>query len=136
MMIGKEAYNLISEASDRMQQKVRVVPNPYKTDGVHEYNLDNAIKFFNIPQKCKISIYSVSGNLVAQVRHNEAAPIGEWDQQTVKFAGDVAPGIYFWVVESETDGEFSYVSAAGDTLPPVKVNSKGEVQKGTLLIIR
>ena len=136
MLIGKEAYNLISEASDRMQQKIRVVPNPYKTDGVHEYSLSNAVKFFNIPQKCKISIYSVSGGLVAQVRHNEAAPIGEWTQQTVKFAGDVAPGIYFWVVESETDGEFSYVSAEGDTLPPVKVNSKGEIQKGTLLIIR
>jgi hypothetical protein len=113
-----------------------VVPNPYKNDGIHEYTLANAIKFFNIPQKCKISIYSVSGELVAQVRHNEASPLGEWDQQTVKFAGDVAPGIYFWVVESEIDGAFSYVSTEGDTLPPVKVNSKGDVQKGTLLIIR
>jgi len=136
MMIGKEAYNLVSEVSDRMQQKIRVVPNPYKTDGVHEYTLTNAIKFFNIPQKCIISIYSVSGELVARVHHDEPAPIGEWDQQTIKFAGDVAPGIYFWVVESEVAGEYSYVSTSGDTLPPVSVNSKGETQKGTLLIIR
>ena len=94
------------------------------------------IKFFNVPQKCTIKIFSVSGELVAEERHNEASPIGEWDQQTVKFAGDVAPGIYFWVVESQVDDEFSYVNAVGDTLPPVPVNSKGKVQKGTLLIIR
>jgi len=136
MMIGKEAYSLASAESDNMEQKIRVVPNPYKTDGIHEYTLSNAIKFFNIPQRCTISIFSVSGELVAQVRHNQASPIGEWAQQTVKFAGDVAPGIYFWVVESDVDNDYSYVSAQGDTLPPVHVNSKGKVQKGSLLIIR
>ncbi|NOY57972.1 MAG: hypothetical protein GXO75_03430, partial [Calditrichaeota bacterium] len=62
--------------------------------------------------------------------------IGEWDQQTIKFAGNVAPGIYFWVVESLIDGDYSYVSAGGDTLPPVHVSSKGKIQKGTLLIVR
>ncbi|GEM_PF-167856 len=136
MMIGKEAYNLSSRESDEMKQQIRVVPNPYKTDGVHEYTQSNTIKFFNIPQRCQISIFSVTGELVARTQHTEASPLGEWDQQTVKFAGDVAPGIYFWVVESKIDDDFSYVSAEGDTLPPVHVNSKGEVQKGTLLIIR
>ena len=136
MMIGKEAYSLASAESDNMKQTIRVVPNPYKIDGEHEYILSNAIKFFNIPQKCTISIYSVSGELVAQVFHNEASPLGEWGQQTIKFAGDVAPGIYFWVVRSEINDDYSYVSAQGDTLPPVHVNSKGKVQKGTLLIIR
>jgi hypothetical protein len=136
MMLGKEAYSLASPESDNMEQTIRVVPNPYKTDGLHEYSLSNAIKFFNIPQKCSIKIFSVSGELVAEERHNEASPIGEWGQQTVKFAGDVAPGIYFWVVESQVDDEFGYVNAVGDTLPPVAVNSKGKVQKGTLLIIR
>lgn len=136
MMIGKEAYSLASASSDNMEQQIRVVPNPYKTDGIHEYTLSHAIKFFNIPQKCTISIFSVSGELVAQVRHDEASPIGEWDQQTIKFAGDVAPGIYFWVVESEIDGDFSYVSAQGDTLPSMHVSSSGKVQKGTLIIIR
>ena len=96
--------------------------------------IDSCIKFFNIPQKCLISIYSVSGELVAQVNHSAPQPIGEWDQQSIKFAGNVAPGIYFWVVESLVDGEFSYVSADGDTLAPVKVNSKSKIQKGTLLI--
>lgn len=136
MLIGKEASTLSSAKSDNMEHKIRVVPNPYKPDGIHEYSLTNAIKFFNIPQKCTISIYSVTGGLVAQVHHNESSPIGEWGQQTVKFAGDVAPGIYFWVVQSEIDGNYSYVSSIGDTLPPVHVVSKGEIQKGTLLIIR
>ena len=136
MLISKESFFLPSASLDRMKETIRVVPNPYKTDGVHEYNLSNAVKFFNIPQKCVISIYSVSGELVARVRHNKPEPIGEWDQQTVKFGGDVAPGIYFWVVESEVDGDYSYVTAEGDTLPPVPVNSKGEIQKGTLVIVR
>ena len=136
MMISKEASNLPSESLDKLEGTVRVVPNPYKTDGVHEYNLSNAIKFFNIPQKCVIRIFSVSGELVAEVEHDKPEPIGEWGQQTVKFAGDVAPGIYFWVVESKVNDSFSYVSAEGDTLAPVAVNSQGKIQKGTLLIIR
>jgi hypothetical protein len=118
-----------------MEQKIRVVPNPYSADGVHQYPMTNAIKFFNIPQKCIISIFTVSGELIGRVRHEKPEPIGEWDQQTVNFAGNVAPGIYFWVVESLLDGEFSYVSAQGDTLAPVPVNSKGKIQKGTLLIV-
>ena len=119
-----------------MEQTIRVVPNPYKKDGVHEYSLSNAIKFFNIPQKCVISIYSVNGELVARVEHNQSSPLGEWDQQTIKFAGDIAPGIYFWVVESKLEGDYRYTITKGDTLPPVHMNSKGKIQKGTLLIIR
>jgi len=136
MLIGREPYFLSDMMVDNMEKQIKVVPNPYKSDGIHQYNLSNAIKFFNIPQKCVISIYSVSGELIAQVRHNEPQPIGEWGQQTIKFAGDVAPGIYFWVVKSEVDGDYSYVTAEGDTLPPVPVKSKGKIQKGTLVIIR
>ncbi|MBN1350320.1 hypothetical protein JXJ21_12975 [candidate division KSB1 bacterium] len=134
MLLGVEAYFRLTQEVDQMERKIRVVPNPYSQDGVHEYPMTNVIKFFNIPRKCLISIYSVSGELVAQVNHNAPQPIGEWDQQSIKFAGNVAPGIYFWVVESLVDGEFNYVSADGDTLAPVKVNSKGKIQKGTLLI--
>lgn len=100
-LIGKEAYYLTSQAADRMEQTIRVVPNPYSADHIHEYPNSSVIKFFHIPQKCTISIYSVSGELIARVRHNKPQAIGEWDQQTIKFAGNVAPGIYFWVVESE-----------------------------------
>ncbi len=135
MLLGAEAYYLQTKSVDLMEQKIRVVPNPYSADGVHQYPMSNALKFFNIPQKCVISVYTVSGELIARVRHEKPEPIGEWDQQTVNFAGNVAPGIYFWVVESRLDGEFSYVSAAGDTLAPVPVNSKGKIQKGTLLIV-
>jgi len=136
MLLGKEAYYLTSKSVDQMEKKIKVVPNPYSADGVHQYALSSAIKFFHIPQKCLISIYSVSGELIARVRHNEPQTIGEWDQQTIRFAGNVAPGIYFWVVESEVEGNYSYVSASGDTLPPIHVSSKGKIQKGTLVIVK
>jgi len=136
MLLGKEAYYLTSKAADQMEQKIKVVPNPYGANEIHQYPNSNMIKFFHIPQKCTISIYSVSGELVARVRHNKPQAIGEWDQQTIKFAGNVAPGIYFWVVESEVDGEYSYISANGDSLAPVPVSSKGKYQMGTLLIVK
>ncbi len=136
MLLSKEPYSAASPVADNMEQTIRVVPNPYKKDGVHEYSLSNAIKFFNIPQKCTISIYSVNGELVDRVEHNQSSPLGEWDQQTIKFAGDIAPGIYFWVVESKLEGNYRYTITKGDTLPPVYMNSKGKIQKGTLLIIR
>ncbi|MBN1350321.1 hypothetical protein JXJ21_12980 [candidate division KSB1 bacterium] len=135
MLIGKEAYYLPGMIADNMEQQIKVVPNPYKNDAIHQYAQSNALKFFNIPQKCNISIYSVSGERIAEVYHDQPQPIGEWDQQTIKFAGNAAPGIYFWVVESLMDGEYRYVSADGDTLPPMRINSKGKIQKGTLLII-
>ncbi|MCK4826013.1 hypothetical protein KA005_60255, partial [bacterium] len=136
MNTGYQPGYIVNEETDNFEKQVRVVPNPYKRDGLHEYSNTIEIKFFNIPQKCVISIFSVSGDLVSREYHDQASPIGSWDQQTIKFAGDIAPGIYFWVVESKVEGEYEYVTTEGDTLPPVYVNSKGQIQKGTLLIIR
>ena len=136
MLLGEEPYFRTSQSVDRMDSNIRVVPNPYKADGVHQYSMSIIIKFINIPQKCTIKIYSVSGELVAKVRHNEPSPVGEWEQKTINLAGNVAPGIYFWVVESEIEGDYGYVSDEGETIPPVSLNSKGKIQKGTLLIIR
>jgi hypothetical protein len=135
MLLGAEAHFRACQAADQMKKKIRVVPNPYRADGVHQYATSNIIKFINIPQKCKIRIYSTGGDLVAEAEHHKPQPVGEWDQQTIKLAGDIAPGIYFWVVESQVDDAYSYISADGDALPPVQVNSKGKIQKGTLLII-
>ena len=66
-----------------------------------------------------IRIYSTSGDLVYEKEHNVKRS-GEtaWRQDTISFSGLVVSGIYFWLVESLMD------------------ESRGEIQKGTLAVVR
>jgi len=89
-------------ASDQLQQKVIVVPNPYKEDGAHAYQSKGVIRFLNIPRKCKISIYTVAGELMAEINHdNPTRGEATWAQTTIDNIGNAASGTYFFVVESQ-----------------------------------
>jgi hypothetical protein len=81
---------------------VKVAPNPFKrvsgwTTPGDEYKL----MFFNLPQKCTIRIFTVSGNLVRVIEHNNPNSGCEfWDQFTDSRMR-VASGIYLYSVESD-----------------------------------
>jgi hypothetical protein len=80
---------------------VKVVPNPFKrvsgwTTAGDEYKL----MFYNLPQKCTIRIFTVSGDLVRELHHNDPHSGCEfWDQFTDSRMR-VASGIYIYSVES------------------------------------
>ena len=104
---------------DQLATKVRVVPNPYKVDGQHNYPGDLRVRFVNLPRRSTISIYSVSGDLQARLEHNDPTSGEEiWRQQSRTYFGEVASGIYFFVVESHVPG------------------SEGKKQSGTFAIIK
>jgi hypothetical protein len=106
-------------ASDRLQQKVMVVPNPYREDGSHAYQSKGAIRFLNIPRKCRISIYTVAGDLMAQINHdNPTRGESTWTQTTIDNIGNASSGAYFFVVESQVP----------ETL--------GQIQRGMFMIIK
>ncbi len=90
---------------------VFVVPNPY-IEGDFSFSFmgtnPQKIEFRSLPEKAIIKIFNVSGELVKTLQHgpdsngNLSGSI-EWDQKSE--AGLlVAPGLYFYVVESETEG--------------------------------
>ncbi len=112
-------YVPATSAADALQTEVIVVPNPYKVDGAHAYPARGRIRFLNIPHKCRIWIYTTSGDLAARVEHDDPTR-GEanWEQVDIHVTGEVSPGMYYYVVESLLPG------------------SQGEIQKGAFMIIK
>ncbi|MBX2989750.1 MAG: T9SS type A sorting domain-containing protein [Bacteroidetes bacterium] len=97
--------------------KVSVVPNPYRTD--RDYKLESGgyegltsswtenerkVKFINLPEKCIIRIFSLSGDLVRTVQHDGGGgtfPRGDADVLLVSESNRaLASGIYIFTVES------------------------------------
>jgi len=90
--------------------KVGIVPNPYIVRShMNETEYVREIRFTKIPSSCKITIYTVNGELVQTLDHmdltnedsNEIRSGGEaiWDLRTVNNQ-EVAPGLYIYVVET------------------------------------
>jgi hypothetical protein len=97
--------------------EVGIVPNPYIVRShMNETEYVREIRFTKIPSSCKITIYTVNGELVQTLDHmdltsedsNEIRSGGEaiWDLRTVNNQ-EVAPGLYLFTVES--DGMEDYI---------------------------
>lgn len=82
--------------------KVSVFPNPFRlVSGLPTSGEESSIVFTNLPAKCTIRIYTVSGELVRTLEHDNPNS-GEhvWDQLTDS-RQKTAAGIYLYTVESE-----------------------------------
>jgi len=105
------------EAVEAEQLDVFVYPNPYRIDGDYaargfENRYRNLaperarrINFANLPSQCRISIYSLDGDLVRSWEHDypeggSASMHDSWDLVTRNTQAAVS-GLYYWVVESE-----------------------------------
>jgi len=83
---------------------VTVVPNPYYAYDTYEGNaLTNRVKIANLPEKCVVSIYTLSGTKVRQFRKDNDSPNIDWD--LTNFANTpVASGFYLIHVKDLTSG--------------------------------
>ena len=93
--------------------KIKVVPNPYKVRSrFNEDKYTKLLRFTNLPAKCKITIYTVTGEKVAVIKHeSETSGNVFWDLRTINNQ-EVSPGLYIYVVESggkEHIGKFAVV---------------------------
>lgn len=120
--------------ADRLERQIKMVPNPYFVDGKHTYPNSRMIRMVNVPQKCKIYIYSESGDLVEKLQQNETVNYNAFGAQVPKtvankgevgfrqvtwnLTGEVSTGIYYFVVVDEMPG------------------SEGKVQRGTFVVIK
>lgn len=90
---------------------IRVYPNPFKqTSGLLGSGEGNRIEFVNVPAKCTIRIYTLAGDLVKKIEHDDGSGDESWgsralgDYQVSQYMQFVAPGIYLFHVESHVDG--------------------------------
>lgn len=59
---------------EQLEKAVRVVPNPfYVTNQGQKSSYDTKVNFTNLPKRCTIKIYTVSGDLVTTIEHDESA---------------------------------------------------------------
>ena len=109
---------------DRLEEQVRVVPNPFKSDSdLHTYNRQQNMRFTNLPGRCQIDLYDVTGQRIWTFFNNdplkgEVAYLQFAENRPSNFGEAMFPGIYFWKVTSLMPG------------------SEGKQQTGTFLIIK
>ncbi len=120
-----------ADSVDALNLPVYTYPNPYRIDqhyrasGYEGRQLNQRdrpddrvrqINFANLPRVCKISIFTLDGDLVRELDHNfpEGGPMAghdSWDLITRNTQLTVS-GLYFWVVESENGtqiGKFAII---------------------------
>ena len=101
--------------------EVAVVPNPYRSDVAYTAydppwerpsggwpswtESDRRIQFINLPRNCTISIYTLNGDLVELLRHQDPS-LSSHSWNLTSYVGQaVASGIYLFTVEDRESGE-------------------------------
>ena len=112
---GLTAYTWYSEtakdAPSNELEKVVVVPNPFRqTSGFVDPNEEKRLSFLNIPGQCTIRIYTLSGDLLRTIEHDDGFGLETWgsvsnrDYMLTEFAQNVAPGVYLYHIDSKVSG--------------------------------
>lgn len=72
-----------STYTDQMLDQIKVVPNPYMVSHQGQKSpYDAKIYFTKLPKRCSINIYTVMGDLVTTLEHDETSPYQ--DQESVE----------------------------------------------------
>jgi hypothetical protein len=84
---------------------VKVVPNPYiARSQFKESEFQRQIRFTNLPIKCKIKIFTLSGELVFELDHDDEFSGNEWwDMRTINNQ-EIAPGLYLYHIQQTSSG--------------------------------
>jgi hypothetical protein len=84
---------------------VTVVPNPYRASEAWDPVGGHEVHFINLPAMARIQIFTVAGDLVRVLQHNDATRDFErWDLKNAN-GSDVASGIYMYRVDATVNGQ-------------------------------
>jgi hypothetical protein len=97
---GYERSKTADVAKDRLED-INVFPNPYFAHNEAEGTFfTQFVTFNNLPEECTIRVFSLSGNLVIALDHNNGTPFERWyllnDQEI-----PIASGMYIVHVQTE-----------------------------------
>ncbi len=80
-------------------KKIRAVPDPYIVSNEYETSqFGKRLMFNNLPNECKISIYTVAGDFIDELYHNDSRGFDFWDMRTYNDQY-IAYGLYVFVVK-------------------------------------
>ena len=85
---------------------VKVVPNPYLgRSSFKESEFIRQIRFTNLPEKCIIKIFTLSGELVSEILHEDQSSGNEWWDMRTLNNQEASPGLYLYHIQklSSTD---------------------------------
>lgn len=117
--------------------EIGVYPNPYYSNAIWDGPSERLRKiyFYNLPAECEITIYTLAGDIVKRIQHNQQSNGSDisWFENYAsdgkqKFAG----GEQAWDLLTDNDQAI----ATGMYLFTVKNNSNGEIKTGKFLIIK
>ncbi len=78
--------------------KIRVVPDPYIVSNEWETSqFGKKLMFNNLPNECKVSIFTVAGDHIVDLYHNDTKGFMFWDMRT-RNDQFIAYGLYVYVV--------------------------------------
>ncbi len=104
-------YPLRAANEDFPSERVHVVPNPFRQhSGLLGSGEELRMEFIGLPSACTIRIYTLAGDLVREIDHDDGSGAESWgsiltlDYQTNKWLLYVVPGFYVYHVESHATG--------------------------------
>jgi len=88
--------------------RIRAVPNPYYAHSTYELNqFTRQLRFMNLPEKCKIRIYNLAGQLIRVLDKTDASTsILTWDLLTANQL-PIGSGVYIFHVDAPGVGEYT-----------------------------
>ena len=84
---------------------INIVPNPYYAYSAYEKKaLDNVVKITNLPEKCTVSIYTLSGTLIRKYNKDDVKTSLDWDLKN-QARIPIASGMYIIYINVPDIGE-------------------------------
>ena len=83
--------------------RVKVVPNPYKGTHIGEARYENLIRFIHLPRQCKITIFTLTGDMIRELYNNDEDDAEISWNLISRNNQSVVSGLYIYVVETDND---------------------------------
>lgn len=121
-------------------ENVGVYPNPYYVSAQWDGGTERTRKiyFYNLPAHCEIKIYTLAGDVVANLQHDAATYDGSGIQWFDKYGGGSSSPIQLSGGEHAWDliTKFDQAIASGLYLFTVKNKDNGDIKRGKFLVIK
>ena len=123
--------------TDDPNVKPGVYPNPYYGSAIWDGNSERLRKiyFYNLPSNCEITIYTLAGDVVKRLQHNQNSTgndIRWFDQYATVNNQQFTGGEHAWDLITDNDQAI----ATGLYLFTVKNSKTGDIKTGKFLIIK
>jgi hypothetical protein len=123
--------------TDDPDVQIGVYPNPYYANAVWDGSSERLRKiyFFNLPSDCEITIYTLAGDVVRQMQHNDVnngSDIRWFETYASDGKQKMTGGEHAWDLLTDYDQAI----ATGLYLFTVRNNKTGEVKTGKFLVVK